>query len=164
MVIGPENVNTVLTEFVVATEHVVNMPPVIRVLGYAGAIPFVLLPLFYWRQWWPFELHAVVLFQLYSCLILGFMAGVLWPVLYRAEACLHRGVWAVSIVVASFVSFALLGQVAVLIQAGLFLLLRLYEVQQQLDGVYPQGYAALRNQLTAIVIGCHLWLLLLVSG
>ncbi|GGD49003.1 DUF3429 domain-containing protein [Lacimicrobium alkaliphilum] len=147
-----------------AAERPVAIHPALRILGYAGLIPFVILPLIYWQPWWPSELHAVVLFQLYSCLILGFMAGVLWPVLYQAETSLQRGVWAVSIVVASFVSFVLLAQAALLIQAGLFLLLRLYEVHQQLDKVFPTGYAVLRNRLTAIVIVCHLWLFLLVSG
>lgn len=51
----------------------------IQRLGYLGLIPFVLLP--------PISAlgliesgQALRLFQLYSALILGFMAGVLWPV------------------------------------------------------------------------------------
>ncbi|ALT00303.1 hypothetical protein AT746_03590 [Lacimicrobium alkaliphilum] len=133
-----------------------------RILGYAGSIPFLLLPLFYWQQWWLSELRISVLFQLYSCLILGFMAGVLWPVLYKSDQPTRRAGWVVSFVVMSFLAFALLTGSALLIQAVLFLSLRLYEVCAGLDQAYPCGYVSLRSQLTAVVILCHLWMYWLI--
>ena len=55
-------------------------------LGYAGLLPFIALPLLYSWQLWLSSADIMQLYQLYSALILGFMAGVLWPVLHSQSA------------------------------------------------------------------------------
>jgi hypothetical protein len=158
MVIGPLNAHNAPQEYVMAADKRILMPPMMRILGYAGLTPFLLLPLFHWQQWWLSEPRISVLFQFYSCLILGFMAGVLWPVLYKSDQPTRRAIWGVSVVVMSFLAFALSAGSALLIQAVLFLSLRVYEVCAGLDRAYPYGYARLRSQLSAVVILCHLWM------
>lgn len=127
----------------------------IRVLGYGGLVPFVLLPLL---DITPFtdSAKALLLFQLYSCLILGFMAGVLWPVLYHPAQPSVRAVIVVAFPVVSLLSFAFVPAYALLIQAALFLFLRLYEMLAGVEKLYPTYYALLRWQLTGVVVAMHL--------
>jgi len=128
----------------------------IQRLGYLGLIPFVLLP--------PISAlgliesgQALRLFQLYSALILGFMAGVLWPVLYQAAHPTRRALVAVVLPVASIVGFAFLRPPEALVfQAALFLGLRLFEYLAGVDRQYPARYPQLRWQLTAVVVFMHL--------
>ena len=128
----------------------------IRVLGYAGLIPFVLLPLA--SLLWPLlaPAQAMLLFQFYSCLILGFMAGVLWPVLQPVNSVNQQALMAVSFPVLSFLALALLPAYSVLIQAGLFLALSLYEHLSGISQQYQRSYRQLRYQLTAVVVSSHL--------
>lgn len=128
----------------------------IQRLGYLGLIPFVLLP--------PLSAlgliesgQALRLFQLYSALILGFMAGVLWPVLHQAAHPTRRALVAVAFPVASVIGFAVLRPPeALVLQAALFLGLRLFEYLAGVDRQYPARYPQLRWQLTAVVVFMHL--------
>lgn len=125
-------------------------------LGYLGLIPFILVPLL-----GAFGLmepgQALRSFQLYSALILGFMAGVLWPVLYRTKSKNRRALVAVAFPIVSLVGFTLLAPSHFLVlQAVLFVGLRLFENLAGVDRQYPRGYPALRWQLTSIVVLMHL--------
>ncbi|QEW06855.1 DUF3429 domain-containing protein [Nitrincola iocasae] len=134
--------------------------PLIRTLGYAGVLPFVGLAI---ATHFPDLIAYDVsrsLFMLYSCLILGFMAGVLWPVLFQTDKPSHFALIAVSFPVLSIISLALLPHLAVIIQTGLFLTLRLAESLYGIDQRYPPGYSSLRWQLTAIVCLAHILVLI----
>lgn len=125
-------------------------------LGYLGLIPFVLVPLL-----GAFGLmepgQTLRVFQLYSALILGFMAGVLWPVLYRPKSTNRRALVAVAFPIVSLVGFALMTPSHFLVlQAVLFVGLRLFEYLAGVDRQYPAGYPSLRWQLTSIVVLMHL--------
>ncbi|WP_211224554.1 DUF3429 domain-containing protein [Marinimicrobium agarilyticum] len=125
-------------------------------LGYLGLIPFVLLPLLGAAGLMEFG-RALQLFQLYGALILGFMAGVLWPVLYRPKVPGRRALVAVAFPVVSLVGFALMTpSQALVLQAALFLGLRLFEYLAGVDRQYPVGYPVLRWQLTGVVVLMHL--------
>ncbi len=130
--------------------------PMIAPLGYAGLIPFVLLP--FCSLLWPLlaPAQAMLLFQFYSCLILGFMAGVLWPVLYQAPEPSSRALWVVSFPVLAIMALALLPAYSLLALALLFAALRCYEVISGINQRYALPYRSLRNQLTFVVILCHL--------
>ena len=58
----------------------------INLLGYAGLVPFIALPLLYATPIWLGNSQVIALYNLYSALILGFMAGVLWPVIHASAA------------------------------------------------------------------------------
>lgn len=125
-------------------------------LGYLGLIPFLLLPLLSATGLMEFG-PALRLFQLYSALILGFMAGVLWPVLYRPRAARRQALVSVAFPVVSFLGFALMVPSRwMVMQAGLFLGLRLFEYLAGVDRRYPVYYAVLRWQLTGVVVVMHL--------
>lgn len=137
----------------------------IRLLGYSGLIPFLGLPLLAWSGVMV-KAQALLVFQFYSALILGFMAGILWPVLYSAGKTLRatnsRALGAVSFPVLSLLAFALIPTYSLLVQALLFLALRLYERFTGVDTRYAQAYASMRWQLTGIVVTIHLvWFFLL---
>lgn len=129
-------------------------------LGFAGLIPFILLPVC--SLVWPILAlgQAMQLFQFYSCLILGFMAGALWPAFSHHEINTYqlnrRALWAVSFPVAAFISVALLPTQSVVILALLFAALRMYEWQADIDQYYTPAYRTLRNRLTSVVVFCHL--------
>lgn len=128
----------------------------IALLGYAGLFPFILLPLC--SLVFPVMpiAQAMLLFQLYSCLILGFMAGAIWPVLYQAAQPTTRALGAVSFPVLAIVGITLIPAYSLPLLALLFFGLRLYEYGSDLNQVYPVPYRRLRNQLTAVVVSCHL--------
>lgn len=128
----------------------------IALLGYAGLIPFIALPL----SSMVFDLlppaQAMLIFQFYSCLILGFMAGVLWPVLYQTPQQNPRALWAVSFPVIAILALTFTPAISVLILAALFMLLRGYEFWSGLNSQYDTAYQRLRNHLTFVVVLCHL--------
>lgn len=133
----------------------------IRCLGYAGLLPFLGLLLLAWQPVLGSSAQATQLFHIYSALILAFMAGVLWPVLYRPESPTRMAVVAVGFPVISFLGFALLPTLVTPLQALLFLALRLSERASGLDRAYPSGYASLRWQLTVVVVACHVGMIFL---
>lgn len=133
----------------------------IRMLGYAGLLPFLILPWLHGQPALADPARALLLFQLYSCLILGFMAGVLWPALYHPDRPQSRALLAVSFPVASLTAFALWLGPSLLLQGLLFLLLRLAEQASGIDALYAPAYRSLRWQLTVVVVACHAWLFIL---
>ncbi len=135
----------------------------LRWLGYAGLIPFIALPAFIGTIEHATAMPVESLFLIYSAIILGFMAGVIWPVLYTPvvngqERSGLLALVAVTPPVISFLIIALVPQQALLVQAALFMALRLFEAGSGIDALYASAYRSLRWQLTAVVLFCHLWL------
>ena len=132
----------------------------IRLLGYGGLIPFLLLPGAYLANIEPGRTDISLLYTTYSALILGFMAGVLWPVLYNVTS--YRAgtatlaVIAVSLPVLSIMLLLLAKPYFLPLQAMLFVVLRVLEYRSGINANYPVYYQKLRNQLTAVVVLSHL--------
>lgn len=139
----------------------------INILGYAGLLPFALLPLVYHMQLLAPSAALLPIYQLYSALILGFMAGVLWPVLYQpgstSGSINTMALLAVSFPVVSIVSLALLPGYFLLLQACLFVALRLSEYRVGINLRYTKSYSSLRNALTLVVTVSHLVMFMLVT-
>ena len=127
----------------------------IQLLGYAGLLPFIGLT---FLQLWP-QLLAFTpsfsAFQSYSQIILAFMAGVLWPVLYQQSERFFP-VWVVSFSLVGWFSSLLLPAQQLLVLAAAFVALRLFEVRQKSQLTYSPAYTRLRNNLTTVVVICHL--------
>ncbi len=127
----------------------------IQLLGYAGLLPFIGLT---FLQLWP-QLFAFTppfpAFQSYSQIILAFMSGVLWPVLYQQSERFFP-VWVVSFALLSWFSSLLAPSQQLLVLAAAFVALRLFEVRQKSQLSYSSAYSRLRNQLTTVVVLCHL--------
>lgn len=127
----------------------------IQILGYAGLLPFIGLT---FLQLWP-QLLALnppfSVFQSYSQIILAFMAGVLWPVLYQQSERFFP-VWVVSFALIGWFSSLLLPSQQLLVLATAFVALRLFEVRRASQLNYSPTYARLRNHLTTVVVICHL--------
>lgn len=127
----------------------------IQILGYAGLLPFIALT---FLQFWPeivtFPLPYAV-FQSYSQVILAFMSGVLWPVLYRQSEKLFP-LWVVSFALIGWLSSLLLPQQQLLVLAAAFVALRLFELRKKSQLNYSPAYHRLRNHLTTVVVVCHL--------
>ena len=127
----------------------------IQLLGYAGLLPFIGLT---FLQLWP-QLLAFTLpftaFQSYSQIILAFMAGVLWPVLYQQSERFFP-VWVVSFALVGWFSSLLLPAQQLLVLAAAFVALRLFEIRQGNQLNYSPAYTRLRNHLTTVVVTCHL--------
>ena len=93
----------------------------IQLLGYAGLLPFIGLTLLQlWPQFFAF-IPPFSAFQSYSQIILAFMAGVLWPVLYQQSARLMP-VWVVSFALVGWFSSMLSPQYQLIVLAATFLL------------------------------------------
>lgn len=134
----------------------------LSVLGYAGLIPFIALPLLFSQPLWLSSADIMQLYQLYSALILGFMAGVLWPVLHSQSATTAKinrlALLAVAFPVLSIITLLLAGTYFLPAQACLFALLRIAEYRSGINRQYPAQYRALRNRLTLVVCISHLLL------
>lgn len=139
----------------------------IKLLGYTGLIPFVALPLVYTTPMWLSPARVLELYQLYSALILGFMAGVLWPVLHNntvSQAKTERlALAAVAFPVLSLLALFSAPEYFLPAQACLFVLLRLTEYRLGLNRQYTGPYRSLRNQLTLVVLASHILLYFLLS-
>ncbi|MBV2128694.1 DUF3429 family protein [Arsukibacterium indicum] len=144
----------------------------IKCLGYAGLLPFAVLPLAYHMQWLPVQwlsgsTQLLQLYQYYSALILGFMAGVLWPVLYQPAGkqsdANTLALLAVSFPVISIICLALLPDYFLPLQALLFLLLRLAEFHSGINQRYGKDYRTLRNALTLVVVVSHVVMFALIQ-
>lgn len=138
----------------------------LSVLGYAGLIPFIALPLLYLQPLVISAAQTLELYNLYSALILGFMAGVLWPVLHANATTTVKtdnlAITAVIFPVLSFLALLTSAEYFLLAQACLFVLLRVTEFRLGVNRQYSKGYRALRNQLTLVVSASHLsfyWLI-----
>jgi hypothetical protein len=127
----------------------------IQILGYAGLVPFISLTLL---QLWPQFLALTLPFSAflsYSQIILAFMAGVLWPVLYH-QAGRFFPLWVVSFALTGWFSSLLAAPEQLLVLAAAFAALRLFEIRHQQHLGYSIAYNSLRNQLTVVVLVCHL--------
>lgn len=128
--------------------------PVFHVLGYLGLLPFLMLAMLVIVPWLP-ELDALQLFQRYSAIILGFMAGVLWPVWSQRLSVLPLALFAVSLPILSFLAGFLPTIATLTAELALFVALRLGERWFAIDEQYHPAYLQLRQQLTAVVVACH---------
>lgn len=154
----------------------------VSALGYAGLIPFVVLPLWYLLPGWVGAHQILQLYSHYSALILGFMAGALWPSQYLApvsktdlenttalestanQTRLTRlAVLAVTFPVLSIIALFIVPGHFLPLQAALFALLRLAEYLCGVNRHYHSAYRQLRNRLTLLVVLSHLMLYLLQS-
>ncbi|KKL01342.1 DUF3429 domain-containing protein [Rheinheimera mesophila] len=137
--------------------------PLIHILGYAGLVPFIgLTCLQLWPQLMTFP-ASFTAFQSYSQIILAFMAGVLWPVLYQHSGKLFP-LWVVSFALAGWFSSLLLPKQQLLVLAAAFIALRLFEYTQSSQLDYSPAYNRLRNHLTTVVVLCHLLYWLSLTG
>jgi hypothetical protein len=132
--------------------------PVLHILGYLGLLPFLALTLLTFFPLSGFD--ALSMFQRYSAIILGFMAGVLWPVWSQRLSVWPLAVFAVSLPVLSFLAGFLPNAATLSVELLLFVVLRLGERWFELDQQYHPAYLQLRKQLTTVVVGCHAALLL----
>ncbi|MCH8532880.1 MAG: DUF3429 domain-containing protein [Saccharospirillum sp.] len=130
----------------------------IQLLGYAGLIPFLAMPLMVALSGAAEPGRYSTQFLHYSGIILGFMAGVIWPALYHTERSTAMALLAVTPAVMGFLAIVMLPDLALLALAALYISLRLVEIFAGIDQHYHTSYRSLRWQLTIVVVVCHLWL------
>ena len=143
----------------------------VRIIGYAGLLPFVYLML---CVWWPslsiFETPALTVFRYYSLAILSFVAGALWPLGFLADLSTDKRpvrqsglLWgAIIVCLAGWGSLLLAGKAGVFVTALLFLVLWQIEQKTLLAKNYPTWYTDFRTLLTMVVAATHIlvWLTL----
>jgi hypothetical protein len=130
-----------------------TIPVPALVLGLAGLIPFVGLPLMVAAGFGTEGIGAVVT---YGAVILSFMGGVQWGLAMRAPPSVGS-TWvyfAASVVPAlvAWVTLMLTDQPALITLASAFALLLAYDVWTIRRGLGPQWYPTLRLMLTAVVV------------
>ncbi|WJG10961.1 DUF3429 domain-containing protein [Aliiglaciecola sp. LCG003] len=130
-----------------------------QILGYAGLIPFILLPfLTVWGTVSFFE--GVSFFNQYSVIILSFLGGVLWQDAIRFDKSSSQLYIAMLPSLIGWFALALLPAMNVLwVLLCCYLLVLIYEFSVMDQQVW---YRSLRIRLTAISMGGHLmmiWLL-----
>ena len=139
------------------------LPPVYYALGVAGLIPFLAGPALTVTGYAPF---ALLMFTTYSLAIACFLSGTWWG-LAIARGLTHPAV-AVASNLATLAGFgavvALEPSLALMVLAGVFVLLLAGDVKVPALQTELRGYRRLRTALTLVVIGCHIAMLALLPG
>ncbi|MFC3851736.1 DUF3429 domain-containing protein [Salinispirillum marinum] len=132
---------------------------ILRLLGYAGLIPFIALPMLQTVGVVYTALPYSTLFDFYSVVILGFMAGVLWPA--RESDSAHQALAWLSVTppVLGFLTLAIAPGLFLWVQLMLFLGLRGAEILLGFERHYAPYYRTLRWHLTLVVVACHGWMI-----
>ena len=133
----------------------------IRSLGYAGLIPFLIIPSVVWLVQDRLPGLAPQAFLLYSLAILCFLAGTVWG---RAQTTIHP--LARHLLVSNLlVLFAVASVLAVADWLALILLTLGYLTllwYERRDASIPSWYVAMRMKLTLGVVLAHVLLLVLL--
>jgi len=138
--------------------HETTIPRPALLLGVAGLVPFVTLPLLTVLDFGIDADWAIQALLTYGAVILSFMGGVQWGLAMRAPPAAGEGTWmlyAASVVPALLGWAALLGfapRAALLILATGFAGLLAYDVWVIRRGYGPAWYPNLRLGLTAVVV------------
>ena len=135
-----------------ATARLRLVPHSVLLLGFSGALPFVLASLLAWAGP-PSSPLALRSLAIYGAVILSFMGGVHWGLaMAQGQLSLRRlGVSVLPALVAW--PAALAGGVAgLLVLAAAFAVLLAYDVTVVRKGLAPDWYPALRLPLTLVVI------------
>lgn len=126
-----------------------------KILGFLGLIPFVYLAI---GLPVPSAYAPIQLFNLYGLSILCFMAGSLWR--YSRE----NSLFAVCLTLLAALLFMLLPP-GPLVPGFMLLFGVLWAWEWKINSAkYPADYWRLRCQLTAVVLICHLWLVIKLSS
>ncbi|MEP4889247.1 MAG: DUF3429 domain-containing protein [Aliiglaciecola sp.] len=131
-----------------------------KILGYAGLIPFIMLPFFIlWETVSYFE--GVDFFIQYSAIILSFLGGVLWFDGINKERSVTLLYMAMLPSIIAWLSVIWLPPVIALITlACSYTLVIFYEFKLS---TLASWYRSLRIRLTAITIGSHLMIIWIIQ-
>ncbi len=130
-----------------------DLPPDSLWLGWAGALPFLLLALGAWSPQWRDP--AVQAFLAYSALILSFLGGVRWGRAMAGSAAPEQFAGAVLPSLWGWLAWLALPPVAALwMLASGFALLAWWDGRSD-SMPAPASFRRLRRGLSAAVLGCH---------
>lgn len=135
-----------------------------RLLGYAGLLPFAMLPIANFYGFGIFSLTAAQAFVAYSAVILSFLAGSLWSSGILAKDSPSRLVLMLvsnSLAISAWFSILMSSQ-TVAVVALLVAYLILLWAERRLCSDQARPYRLMRVRLTALVALFHL--LFLLSG
>ena len=156
---------------------VIPLPTLIRILGYAGLIPFVIPVWLLLDQLWfglelqgavPFGIYAPYIFIAYSAVILSFMSGTLWAKWQTVKeqslakfAVLTSNLFALSAWCALLLIYS--APVMAVFSVALLMLgfISLLWVEHLIGGL-EKVYWRMRLSLTGIVIILHLVMITLI--
>jgi hypothetical protein len=116
------------------------MPPIVKILGYAGLIPYItlaLLSILLTNNTWVIDALA-----LYAFGILTFLCGAWWPTADMQSAKFWRIVLSNALFLTGFFTFLLLPQQWLAIGAGLFILIWAIE---HFSGLIPEASASYKR-------------------
>ncbi|GAA6183161.1 MULTISPECIES: DUF3429 domain-containing protein [Alteromonadaceae] len=131
-----------------------------KILGYAGLIPFIMLPFFIlWETVSYFE--GVGFFIQYSAIILSFLGGVLWFDGINNERSISLLYIAMLPSILAWLSVIWLPpKIALIALACAFTVVIFYEFKLSTLAVW---YRSLRIRLTSITVGSHLMMIWLIQ-
>lgn len=132
-----------------------SIPLPALVLGIAGLIPFLGLPVLAALQIGATQDEAIDALVLYGIVILSFMGGAQWGLAMRAPAGSNAWLlYSVSVVPAlvGWLAFTLPARPALLVLASAFGLLLAWDAWTVKQGIGPAWYPTLRLGLTTIVV------------
>lgn len=133
----------------------------IRLLGYAGLLPFILALAMQLLDRQLFSLQAIAVFTTYSAVILSFLAGALWG---RGLFMSGEGGARLLLVCSNFVALLAWGSILLNVEGPALLLLSagfvvVFTIEWSRREGLANAYFGLRLQLTLIVMALHLLML-----
>ncbi|NVJ59396.1 MAG: DUF3429 domain-containing protein [Gammaproteobacteria bacterium] len=139
-----------------------------RFLGWLGIIPFLVSVFYTYDKQSLFGYYAPYVFVSYSCVILAFLSGAWWGALQRASEQHYVKRLLVLSNVFALIAFAALLlahrhlPVSVALLGASFWLLWRIERLTSAHGLERSGYRKMRQQLSYVVVGLHVVLLLTI--
>lgn len=124
-----------------------------QLLGYAGLIPFVSLPLLVGIQQLS-VFQGALYFNQYSAIILSFFGGVHWYAALNEPRYSHQLYVAMLPSIFAWLSIAFLAPGLTLCVLALsYVLMVIYDIRFL---SMPNGYNKMRMKLTIVVVACHM--------
>ena len=123
------------------------MPPIVKILGYAGLIPYISLALFsilLSNNTWVIDALALYAFGIFT-----FLCGAWWPTADMQDAKFWRIVLSNVLFLTAFFTFLLLPRQWLAIGAGLFILTWIIE---QFSGLIPEVSLAYKKMRTVLSV------------
>jgi hypothetical protein len=131
-----------------------NNKRLIKILAYAGLLPFIISIIFSFSNYDPFFLTNNLLIHIYGTIIVSFLAGIHWGISLLKYTSYNLLIHSNIIAVLSWFSFFLDHSIGIFLLIFSFLYLLCIDYNLYRKGILEYYYMSVRVSVTFLVISC----------